>query len=274
MSRNISILIIFLFLLSVVSCGKNNSVKNKETVINENINEGTSENKKPSIATKSTMEKSESEKLTSDQEMLSDIKESMENIDKINIFDKDEASKAMSEESKNIGKHGKITGAKLDLESAKEAVFGWYNLVEPGMTVEEVENITKVKGLETEAYYGTVVVIFRDPDSNKALSVGVNEGERIIRTKQANYTSITQLSIFTPGNHIKEQADQIKNGMTYEEVKNIMGVDGAEITKYIDENVGSMKGCIWANEDGTYVQVNFDLKTNRVNFVYFNEKGF
>lgn len=266
--RPINILMIAFILLSIASCGKDNSLNNKEVLLDKSSNE-------ESKSTNETNAKEEGFKnLTSNEELLNDIKESIENIDEINIFDKDKASEAMSEESKKMEKHSKITGAKLNLESAKEAVFGWYNLVEPGMTIEEVENITKVKGVETEAYYGTVIVIFRDPSSNKALSVGVNEGERTITTKQANYTSMTQLAIFTPGNHTKEKADKIKNGMTYEEVKNIMEVDGVEITKYADEKVGSMRGCTWANEDGTYVQVNFDGKTNQVIFVYFNEKGF
>lgn len=269
-TKKVPILIYLLvLLLIIISCGKSNSSDNIE-VDKENNNE-IAEVKDDSKEHDSKEHDKSQNSNTSDDDMVEDIEKTMDNLSDVDLSN---VEKKMADESKSLSKHIDSDKNVKDIDTLRENIFGWYDLVEPGMTIEEIEGILNVKGVENEPYYGTVIVIFREPDGARGLSVGYEEGDSVIHTKQAYYSSMTSMSVFTPGDFTEKQSEEIKEGMTYEEVREIMGVECVEIIKFYQKDIGGFRGCAWINDNGSYLQVNFDIDDNTVDFAYFNKTGF
>lgn len=146
---------------------------------------------------------------------------------------------------------------------SKETVFEFYNKVEIGMTKEKVDSALGVSGkhssqlgglfdyLSEKTGYG-VSVLFDDKNSVMAKTLLYPDREDIAPLFTKKFT--------------QEQSDNIKDGMSYDDVKKLVGEDGAEINETqiaFDDNKSSYI-YIWVNDDDTMLQVTFgtDGKSN------------
>lgn len=156
---------------------------------------------------------------------------------------------------------GGATGEKDGTVSASK-----YNAIQLGMTYDEVKNIMggdgeKVSTSELEGnQYETYQWLTSDGSGNAAIAL-----------KNGKVTTKMQMNVsWTDPVATKAIYEKIKEGMTYEEVKKLLGCDGAVTYMDADEEYGyQYTEYMWSGENSTFIQIVFE--NNKV--VMMNQSG-
>jgi hypothetical protein len=148
--------------------------------------------------------------------------------------------------------------------------FEMYNKVSIGMTKAQVD--TAVKVTPTESTDKTVVnhYIYKGNKDVFGVSVLYNEQNKAY-SKTVNYKSNSDIAFLTAKPVTAEQEKKITEGMTYQEVKRILGGDGVECSITASDKTLSIQGVIrrWANSDGSFAQVVFSSNEKVEHASYF-----
>jgi hypothetical protein len=131
-----------------------------------------------------------------------------------------------------------------------------YNAVKENMTVDEVEGILGKGELTKECYtyipytdnqdeYDDSYYIWKSKDEEQVINIDFQEGKA---NSKNQYEVIDEPDGFSD-QATKENYDRINTGMTYDEVKSIIG-EGAAVT-----NGFSVSGYMWSGPDGLLVQI-------------------
>ena len=170
-------------------------------------------------------------------------------------------------------------GASTDKESSSASnssgqpsdslntIFTLYNKVELEQTKDQVDAKLSITGEENSNAPNTYS--YTDPATGYGVSV-LYDGSNAVIGKTVIYESHADIAPFCKKSVSKEQADQITEGMTYDQVKEVLGGDGIEIC--ISElEAGSQEHSVikrWANSDGSCLDVYFG-PDGSVNNSYF-----
>lgn len=143
-----------------------------------------------------------------------------------------------------------------------------YNQVYVGMTKEEAEKTLAVEGsakgkgfnyIDENTGYG-VTVSYDTVVTTGAESSDSEEAPEIVVFKQLYVPDDTYLDALVNANVTAEQVNSLKEGMTYEEVKTIMGgVDGIEINSAYNKKdaANSYSVMAWFNPDHSVAYLTF-----------------
>lgn len=151
---------------------------------------------------------------------------------------------------------------------SEETVFDFYNRVEIGQTKDQVD--AELVVVPTESAMLENAYIYTDENTGYGVSVIYNENSQIT-SKTLFYPEIKDLAFLFSTEVTQEQADRITDGMTYDEVKSLLGEDGIEInaTQIPFENNMLSFIRIWVNEDGSMIQVVFGTDGTVNNSMFF-----
>ena len=146
---------------------------------------------------------------------------------------------------------------------SKETVFEYYNKVEIGMTKEKVDSALGVSGKSSSQLEGLFLY------TNEKTSYGVSvlfDDKNSVMAKTLLYPDREDIAPLCTKKFTQEQSDSIKNGMSYDDVKKLVGEDGIEINQtqipFDDDKVSKI--FVWVNNNDSLLQVTFgtDGKSN------------
>ena len=152
---------------------------------------------------------------------------------------------------------------------SKQTVFNFYDQVQMDQTKDQVDSELGV--VPTESTQLKNVFNYTDEETSFGVCVLFNENGTVI-SKTLLYSNRKDIAFLTNKSVTQKQADQIKNGMSYEEVKTILGAEGTEINATqipFEDNQESFIR-VWVNDDESMLQVVFGTDGN-VNSVMFFE---
>lgn len=135
-------------------------------------------------------------------------------------------------------------------------IFNFYNKVKMDQTKDEVENaIGMVAELGEDGLYTYV-----DANTGYGVFVNYNEGNRVIIKGIFTPDGASELIALSDATVTEDQVANISQGMTYEEVKTILGEEGLEIICAANpqDKDKPLYGMAWLNEDGSSISVTLD----------------
>lgn len=148
---------------------------------------------------------------------------------------------------------GSATG-QSDL--SRDTVYEFYDAVELDQTKAEVD--AKLRVTPTESAQMGNIFTYVNEDSGFGVSVMFDENG-IATSKTLFYSMTKDLAFLTKKAVTKEQAENIPDGATYDDVKNMLGGDGTETSvtqiPFEDNKLSYIR--VWINPDGTMLQVVF-----------------
>lgn len=175
---------------------------------------------------------------------------------------------AASKDGSSAAADGASDSAGDTADSAnREAVFGMYDKVSLDQTKEQVDAAVGVAPKENSML--DTAFDYYDENTGFGVNVIYNDKDEVI-AKTVIYNSHKDIAPFCTKAVTEDQADSIKDGSTYEEVKGLLGGDGVEVCatelEFDDNKVTKMYR--WANSEGTGIQVIFgtDGKSNDTTF--------
>ena len=153
-----------------------------------------------------------------------------------------------------------------------DAVFALYNKVSLEQTKDQVDEELNITGEENSA--APNIYTYLDSTTGYGVSVMYDNNKNAI-SKTLIYTSHKDIAPFCKKAVSKDTAALIKGGMTYDQVKALLGGDGIEIC-LSESEVGSQEKSVirrWANNDGSCLDVYFG-PDGTVSNSYFGENNY
>jgi hypothetical protein len=167
------------------------------------------------------------------------------------------------------GCNSSVSSSGNQTSISKQTVFNFYDKVQMAQTKEQVDSELGV--VPTESTQLKNVFNYTDEETSFGVSVLFNENGTVM-SKTLLYSNRKDIAFLTNKAVTQEQADKIKNGANYEEVKTILGAEGTEInaTQIPFEDNKESYIRVWVNDDESMVQVVFGTD-GTVNSVMFFE---
>jgi len=137
---------------------------------------------------------------------------------------------------------------------SKETVFDFYNKVQMDQTKAQVDAVLGVAGKAGTQLANSFT--YTDPNTGYGVSV-VYGDKNTVTSKTLFYLNREDLAFLFSKKVTQAQADKITKGMTYDQIKTLLGVDGIEVSStqipFNDNKLSSIN--IWVNPDGSMIQV-------------------
>ena len=140
-----------------------------------------------------------------------------------------------------------------DKEVSKDDALNFYNTVQLRETKDEVEAALNGTPKESNGEY-----IYIDADTGFGVSV-FYDADNLVYTKAVYNADNTKIFALSNAKVTEDQVASITPGMTYEEVKALLGTDGLEtITKVnLNDENNPTSMMIWFNDDNTGIYIAF-----------------
>lgn len=165
----------------------------------------------------------------------------------------------------------KVTSTSISTKAEAETnKFEMYNKVSIGMTKAQVDAALGVSPKESTDKTVANHYIYQGSKDVFGVSVLYNEQNKAY-SKTVIYNTNADIASFTSKPVTAEQEGKITEGMTYQEVKEILGGEGVECSITASDKTLSIQGVIrrWANNDGSSAQVVFTSAEKVGNSIYF-----
>lgn len=166
-----------------------------------------------------------------------------------------------NDSAKNASQTGKTTAASTS------SVFEFYNKVELNKTKDEIDRTLAVT--PSVDSHSDNIYEYYDPKTNYGVSV-MYDKNNLALSKTVLYGSHSDIAPLCKKSVTQDQANKISTGMTYAQVKEMLGGDGVEVNQTklsADESKPSLMRR-WANKDGSCIQVSFKTD-DTVSFAYY-----
>lgn len=163
-------------------------------------------------------------------------------------------SKNTSEDSTN-NKNSVTGNTPMDIPNTN-AIFNFYNKVQINQKKAEVEkNLGVAPVVDTDGSS-----IYTDPSTGYAVNVYYSAGDLVSVKAVISAPGGSELIALSNATVTEAQAGSILEGMTYDEVKAILGGEGLPIAEMAYPGVKDKKayGLSWINADGSMILVTFD----------------
>ncbi|KNZ42627.1 hypothetical protein [Acetobacterium bakii] len=164
------------------------------------------------------------------------------------------------------------TGAGNQGKITEDTVFEFYNKVQLDQTKEQVDaavGVAPTESTQLEKLYS-----YTNEETGFGVSVLINETGQVT-SKTLIYPARGDLAFMTSQPVTQEQSDQITKGMTFDEIKSLLGGEGIEVSSTqipFDENkVSTIR--IWVNDDGSMIQVVFGTDGTATGAIFFNAQA-
>lgn len=140
-----------------------------------------------------------------------------------------------------------------DKHVSKEDALNFYNTVQLRETKDEVDAALKANPREVNGEY-----IYIDANTGFGVSV-FYDTDNLVYTKAIYNADNTKIFALSDAKVTEDQVAGITPGMTYEEVKALLGTDGLEtITKVnLNDENNPVSMMIWFNDDNTGIYIAF-----------------
>lgn len=149
-----------------------------------------------------------------------------------------------------------------------EPIFAMYNKVQLEQTKDQVDTELAVSGEENSNVPNTYYYV--DSATGFGVSVLYDNSNKAIG-KTVIYNSHKDIAPFCKKSVSKEQTDKIESGMTYDQVNEVLGGEGIEISQteisFEDNKLSVIRR--WANSDGSCLDVYFGTDGNVNNASFF-----
>ena len=156
--------------------------------------------------------------------------------------------------SKSIGTTQSTTAKQSSI--TKDVIFDFYNKVQIDQTKEQVDAELGVAGSAIAQLKNSYS--YTNADTGYGVSVILSDANKV-SSKTVIYTERKELAVLFNKTVTQAQSDTIKKGMTYDQIKGILGEDGIEVSTtqipFNDNKLSSIR--IWVNEDGSMIQIVF-----------------
>ena len=164
-----------------------------------------------------------------------------------------------------------LTGCKQASDEPEAKIdpidpFNFYKQIELGDSKDDVDTLFDVDPIEKEGSYTYV-----DPDGSFGVMIVYDSGNTVFMKTLYNEDE-SQIMSLSDAKVTEDQVDSILEGMSYKEVKSLLGTDGIEIIEMtnpadLDKPIYMF---IWFNPDNTGIYGSFlGDKGTVVNAVYF-----
>ncbi|HEY5555524.1 hypothetical protein [Acetobacterium sp.] len=167
--------------------------------------------------------------------------------------------------SGNTGSTDQTNQTKL----SKETVFDFYNKVQLDQTKDQVDAELGVVPTESSQLKNSFT--YTDENTGFGVSVLFNENNQAA-SKTLFYPVREELAFLTSKPVTQEQADKITDGLTYDQVKSLLGGEGIEVSTtqipFDNNKLSSIR--IWVNSDGSMIQTVFGTDGMTNNTMFFN----
>ncbi|MBC3796977.1 hypothetical protein [Acetobacterium tundrae] len=151
---------------------------------------------------------------------------------------------------------------------SKETVFDFYNKVQFDQTKDQVD--TELGILPTESAQLKNAFNYNEEDTGYGVSIILNENG-LVTSKTLIYPTSKDIAFLTTKAVTQEQADKITDGMSYNEVKNLLGSEGTEINgtqiPFEDNKVSYIR--VWINDDESMIRVVFGTDGTENNVMFY-----
>lgn len=165
-------------------------------------------------------------------------------------------SKNTQENTANDNTENSKTGnTPMDIQNTN-AIFNFYNKVQINQKKAEVEkNLGVAPVVDTDGSS-----IYTDPSTGYAVNVYYSAGDLVSVKAVISAPGGGELIALSNAKVTEAQAGSILEGMTYDEVKAILGGEGLPIAEMAYPGVKDKKayGLSWINADGSMILVTFD----------------
>jgi len=156
------------------------------------------------------------------------------------------------------------TNAKTDVTANADTIpentiknepYGFYNKVQLNQTKNEVESMLD---LNTKVDINENSYVYTDEKTGFGVSVSYNSANQVI-SKTIAYPKNADIASLSNAKVTEDQVAVITEGMTYIDVKNLLGSDGVEISRMQNTDLNNESTYIrmWINEDETAIIVSF-----------------
>ncbi|MBC3796633.1 hypothetical protein [Acetobacterium tundrae] len=132
--------------------------------------------------------------------------------------------------------------------------YNFYNKVQLGQSKDDVDKSLKVTPKEKNSGF-----IYLDKDTGYGVTV-YYDSDNLVKTKAMYNADNTKIFKLSDATVTEDQVASISEGMTYDEVKTILGSEGKEtITTVNPEDANNpISMMIWFNDDGTGIYITFN----------------
>lgn len=170
--------------------------------------------------------------------------------------------------SKNTGTTQSTT-AKQSSSISKDVIFDFYNKVQIDQTKEQADAEIGIAGKESTQLKNSYS--YTSEDTGYGVSVIFSDANKAT-SKTLFYSDRKELAGLFNKTVTQAQSDTIKKGMTYEQIKSILGEDGIEVstTQISFDNNKLSSICIWVNEDGSMIQIVFGTDGTSNDAMFFD----
>ena len=139
------------------------------------------------------------------------------------------------------------------IKEANSDPFNFYNQVQLGQPKSEVDATLSIKPEEKEGTF-----IYKDDKTGFGVAINY-DASNLVSMKTLYHADEKQIMALSHAKVTEDQLTSITKGITYEEVKTILGSDGLEIIRLanpVDPNT-PVSTMIWFNDDQTGIYVTF-----------------
>jgi len=169
--------------------------------------------------------------------------------------------------SKSIGTTQSTTAKQSSI--TKDVIFDFYNKVQIDQTKEQVDAELGVAGSAIAQLKNSYS--YTNADTGYGVSVILSDANKV-SSKTVIYTERKELAVLFNKTVTQAQSDTIKKGMTYDQIKGILGEDGIEVSTtqipFNDNKLSSIR--IWVNEDGSMIQIVFGTDGTSNDAMFYN----
>lgn len=152
---------------------------------------------------------------------------------------------------------------------SKETVYEFYSKVQLDQTKEQIDAVLGVEPKQSsqlETSYS-----YLNQDSSFGVDVVYDENGKAMN-KTLIYPNREDLAFMTPKPVTQEQSDKITKGMSYDEVKSLLGGDGIETSvteiSFADNKLSYIR--VWINKDESMLQVVFGTDGTANDSMFFD----
>ncbi|KNZ41551.1 hypothetical protein [Acetobacterium bakii] len=137
----------------------------------------------------------------------------------------------------------------------KNDPYGFYNKVQLNQTKDEVDSTLD---LNTKVDISENAYVYTDEITGYGVSVSYNSANQVI-SKTIAYPKNADIASLSNAKVTEDQVAVIAEGMTYNDVKNLLGSDGVEVSRMQNTELNNEPTYIrmWINEDETAIMVAF-----------------
>lgn len=160
--------------------------------------------------------------------------------------------------------------AALTPAVSQDTIFALYNKVELNQSKDKIDSvlaIAPVPATDMEIPNGNKIYKYCDSKTDFGVSVLYDKNNKSV-TKTVIYESHSCIAPFCKKAVTKEQSNQIKRDMTYDQVKTLLGGEGIEVCRTLSDGEQSVDRR-WANSDGSCIQIGFKANDTVSNSVYY-----